>query len=108
MIVTEGTVTVKFGRESRNWSSDQDINKLFLRNVQNYLNDWLRHRGNMFLNEIYDELGLPRTSQGATDGWLLSRGSTIEFSPSEPDEDGAILLTLKTHGIIYDKIEEGS
>jgi hypothetical protein len=104
-VITTATHTVTYDRSSQNWSTNQDVNMLFLRNVENYINDRLSFRGNVFLNEIFDELGLPRTSKGATDGWLLSNGNTIQFNPSPPDKEGAITLTFHTDGVIYDKIE---
>src|SRR6058998_3341495 len=98
-------VMARFDSRSKNWSTDPEINLIFIKARSNYANDCLRYRGHLFLNEVFDMLGLPRTSKGATDGWLLSYGSTVEFGPSEPDEDGAISLTFNIHGQIYDKIE---
>jgi hypothetical protein len=108
VIITE-TVVKKYGQDtSRNWSPDQDINALFLRTVQNFLNDRLQARGFVFLNDVYNELGMRLTSQGAISGWLKSRGNSIQFASPEPeiDEEGAITLIFVTDGIIYDKIEE--
>lgn len=100
------TVTRKYDESSsRNWSPDRDINRLFLRNMQSYLNDKLKWQGHLFLNEVYDELGLSRTSQGAISGWFKG---PIKFwnRELESDEEGAITLVFITEGVIYDKIEE--
>lgn len=108
MAVT-ATHTATYDRLSTiNWSESQEINELFLRNVQNYFNDRLKAYGFVFLNEVLFELGLPRTSKGATDGWLLSSDNPIAFNSSEPNEEGAITLTFNTDGVIYDKIEKTS
>lgn len=103
---------------SRNWSPDPDINLLFLRNVQNYMNDRLRAKGHVFLNEVYDELGLERSKPGAIVGWRWNKGSGddyIDFGIWDGDQrandffngrEGAILLDFNVDGPIYDKIEE--
>jgi hypothetical protein len=106
-VTTTATYTVTYDRlTSKHWSSDPDVNTLYLRTMRNYANDQLRAHGFVLLNEVLRELGLPRTSKGATDGWLLSTGNEIEFNPSEPDDEGAITLTFNTDGVVYDKIDE--
>lgn len=105
------TVHELYGRDSsRNWSSDQNINMLFLQTIENWLNDRLKSRGHVFLNEVYDELGLRRTSQGAISGWLRSSGNPIRFGIQDPAlvNEGDIALVFVTDGVIYDKIEEES
>lgn len=104
---------------SRNWSHDPDINLLFLRNVQNYMNDRLRARGHVFLNEVYSELGLSHTRAGAVVGWRWNKGSgddCIDFGIWDGTQEavndffngreGAILLDFNVDGVIYDKLEE--
>lgn len=104
---------------SRNWSPDADINLLWLRNVQNVMNDKLKARGHVFLNEVFTEIGLAHTSAGAIVGWRYNKNAGDDyidfgiFSGSrEANEffngrDGAILLDFNVDGVIYDKIEEG-
>lgn len=92
---------------TRNWSSDPDINAIFLRSVQNNLNDRLRARGFLFLNEVYAELGLSWTKAGQLVGWLWSsddpqQGIDIK---QQGGSDGAILLDFNVQGEILDKIE---
>jgi Family of unknown function (DUF6353) len=104
---------------SRNWSVDPDINLLFLRNVQNHMNDRLRSRGHVFLNEVYDELGLSHTEPGAVVGWRWNKGSGddyIDFGCWDSSaqlvgeyyngREGAILLDFNVDGVMYDKLEE--
>lgn len=52
------------------WTKDAEANLMFLRNQERYANDRLESMGSVFLNEIFDALGLPRTSEGAQMGWL--------------------------------------
>lgn len=103
-MTVQETVTRKFDDQACHWSSDPFVNMLLLRTVQNYANDVLTSRGHVFLNEIYDNLGMSRTSQGAISGWL---NGPVRFwnQELEADEEGAITLVFVTEGVIYDKIE---
>lgn len=58
-----------FTKDNVNWSPDRDIRVLFLNGVQNAMNDRLQYRGHVFLNEVYDALGLPRSTAGQIVGW---------------------------------------
>lgn len=51
------------------WSKDPEFNKMFLLAQQNYANDLLKSRGHLFLNEVFDMLGFPRTPMGNVVGW---------------------------------------
>lgn len=59
-----------FEENNKNWDSNPDYRVAFLRLKQNQLNDMLNARGHLFLNEAYDELGLPRCEAGQAVGWL--------------------------------------
>lgn len=116
-----GSVYARFYDEesSRNWSENPDVNMAFLRSAQNFVNDRLRMRGHVFLNEVYDELGLSHTKPGAIVGWRWNKDSGddyIDFGIWDTDKEvvldffngreGAILLDFNVDGVIYDKIEE--
>lgn len=60
-----------FDETSNYWEPDASYNLLFLTNMQNEANDKLRLNGHLFLNEVYDMLGFPRTSAGCVVGWIL-------------------------------------
>lgn len=104
---------------SRNWSPDPDINLMFLSTQQNWLNDRLRTRGHVFLNEVYDVLGLAHTRAGSQVGWRWRKDSGDDFidfgiwdGVNEAVNDffhgteGEILLDFNVDGIIWDKIDE--
>lgn len=59
-----------FDENNPNWRSDSDYNLTILRSVQDHANHRLRTRGHVFLNEVYDWLGMERSSLGAMAGWL--------------------------------------
>lgn len=52
------------------WEKDAEHNLYFCRMQQNYANDKLRERGHLFLNEVYDLFGFPRTQAGNVVGWV--------------------------------------
>lgn len=52
------------------WTKDPEYNLMFLKDQQRYANDMLRTKGHLFLNEVHDMLGLPRTKAGQVVGWL--------------------------------------
>lgn len=60
---------VYFDNKSRNYESNQDYNRMFLKAQQAFANDKLQTRGHLFLNEVLDDLDLPRTKAGQIVGW---------------------------------------
>lgn len=64
-------------------SAEATLNNLHL--VEKYMNDKLNMRGHLYLNEVYDMLGLPRTKVGQVVGWSLKN----------PRGDGYVSLRLE-------------
>lgn len=95
---------------SMHWSSDPEINRLFIRTIENYLNDRLRSRGYLFLNEVYNELGLSWTKAGQVVGWLWPSDNPegVSFGDYVEGEGASILLDFNVEGVIFDKIEKES
>lgn len=69
-----------FDEASKNWEKNSEYNLMFLRAEQNYANDRLRARGYLFLNEVYERLGIPMTKAGQIVGWL--------YRPDDPEYQG--------------------
>jgi len=59
------------------WEKDSEYNLMFLRAQQQYANDKLRANGRLFLNEVYDMLGIPRTKAGQVVGWVYNTKNPI-------------------------------
>lgn len=59
------------------WTKDPEYNMHFLKCQQNYCNDMLKARGHLFLNEVYDILGIPRTKAGTVVGWVYNEENPI-------------------------------
>jgi hypothetical protein len=105
-----------FDSNSKSWNRNPEYNVVFLRSQQNYANDLLQSRGHVFLNEIYDSLGLERSKEGAVVGWIKGQGDDyIDFGVfDDPDltkfyefaigQEEGIWVDFNVDGVIYDKI----
>lgn len=106
---------------STQWDPTPEYNVLFIKAQQNYANDRLNARGHLFLNEVYDMLGFPRTAEGAIVGWVVNEGGDnyVDFCAykkhgSEEDinnlldfvdgDEPGMYLDFNVDGIIYDLI----
>ena len=108
-----------FDEGCEQWSKNPEYNLMFLRSQQNYYNDMLKSRGHVFLNEVYDALGIPRTQAGAVVGWMISDNGDnfIDFGVFDGDRPRArdfvngyersILLDFNVDGVIYDLFTRG-
>lgn len=105
-----------FDETSTQWTRNAELNLMKLHQIQNYCNDMLRARGHLFLNEVYDELGLPRSQAGQFVGWLKEGGcdGVVDFGIYDIHRarardfvngiEKAILLDFNVDGPIYDLI----
>lgn len=59
-----------FDNGSMGWTKDPEYNLMFLKLQQNQANDRLKAQGYLFLNDVYDMLGIPRTKAGQIVGWI--------------------------------------
>lgn len=109
------------------WEKDSEYNLMFLRSEQNYANDRLKARGYLFLNEVYERLGIKPTKAGQAVGWIYDpdnpkhKGDNyVDFGIYEIDRERSrafvngyertILLDFNVDGPILDsldKIEQG-
>jgi hypothetical protein len=97
------------------WSKTAEYNLAFLKCQQNYANDLLHSRGHIFLNEVYDMLGIPRSQAGSVVGWVKGNGDDyIDFGIFDVTDgrkrdfvngyERNILLDFNVDGIIYNLI----
>lgn len=59
-------------KTSHQYKHDPLMNKQLILSQQNYANEILRSRGYIFLNEIYNALGMDWTPEGQIVGWVLN------------------------------------
>ena len=60
------------------WTKDPEANLVFLKLQQNLANERLQRQGHLFLNDVYEMLGFPKTSAGQVVGWLYDPNNKKE------------------------------
>nr|DAW36018.1 MAG TPA: hypothetical protein [Caudoviricetes sp.] len=99
------------------WDPNEDYTSQNLAAVQLWANRRLERKGHLFLNEIFDQLGLSRTREGAVVGWLkngegdgyVSFGdfdASIYRVPSDDYTrvDSNFIVDFNVDGVIWDRI----
>ena len=101
------------------WKKDSEYNLLFLRKQQQYANDKLISQGYLFLNDVYDMLGIEKTKAGQIVGWVYDKENPlgdnyvsfgiydIERESSRKFVNGverSILLDFNVDGNILDRL----
>ena len=66
-----------FDEASPYWQKDPEYNFMFLKSQQQYANDLLKARGRLFLNEVYEMLGIDKTKAGQIVGWVYNPENPI-------------------------------
>lgn len=66
-----------FDSGSKAWEKDPEYNLCFLRAQQEYANDLLKVKGRLFLNEVYEMLGIEPTKAGQIVGWVYSEDNPV-------------------------------
>lgn len=105
-----------FDSYSVQWRKIPEYNLIFLNHAQKAANDMLYMKGHVFLNEVYDLLGIPRSQAGSVVGWMKNGEGDghITFGIYDVNKSGArdfvngyndaILLDFNVDGLIWDKI----
>lgn len=102
-----------FDEYNVNWKKNPEHNRLFVQCQQNYANHLLQARGHVFLNEVYDMLGIDRSSAGQVVGWIIGQegDNFIDFGMFEAANsqfingwERSVILDFNVDGVIYDKI----
>lgn len=110
-----------FDDRAAGWCSDPEFNLTFLRLQQDYANELLQKRGYVFLNDVYNMLGIPATKAGQIVGWVYKEDDEnhkgdnfIDFGIYNLDDERkrafvnglekAILLDFNVDGNILDLI----
>lgn len=100
------------------WDENNEYNLMFLKAQENYANDLLRAKKRLFLNEVYEMLGLPRTKAGQIVGWVYDPDNpkadsyvdfgiysdNLSYSDYVNGFDPAILLDFNVDGNIWEKM----
>lgn len=105
---------------SPNWSPNPDTTMATLRSQERFANDRLVSRGYLFLNEVFEALGMEKTKAGQFVGWYytdakmaegdnyvdfgLNNFENVRRGASLFDEEGHVLLDFNVDGLIIDKV----
>jgi len=103
---------VYFDNKSRNYETNMDYNRMFLKAQQQFANDKLQARGHIFLNEVLDDLDLPRSPAGQIVGWTKDgpdgyvnfRILEVERETEDGRHEPALLLDFNVEGNIWSQM----
>ena len=84
---------------NRNWESNNEYNLMFLKAQERYANDLLKSKKRLFLNEVYEMLGLPPTKAGQIVGWV--------YDPENPSGDNYVDFGLYADNLTYSDFVNG-
>lgn len=74
---TYGPYTKVFDESCNGWTKDPEANMAFLKTQQSVFNDKLRLNGHVWLNDVYEALGIPKTKSGQVVGWIYDEENPI-------------------------------
>ena len=103
------------------WTKDPEANLTFLRRQESWATERLQSVGHLFLNEVYEMLGIPHTSAGAVVGWIYDPKNPNHMGDNKVDFgiynihipanrefvngwERSIWLDFNVDGVIYDLI----
>jgi hypothetical protein len=109
-----------YDENNRHWSQHPADNKAFLVGQQNWANDRLRAYGYLLLNDVYEQLGLEKSTAGAVVGWVKGYGDGdgfIDFGMGDMSDPvvydfminltgTGLLLDFNVDGPVYKLIDE--
>lgn len=81
------------------WESNNEYNLMFIKAQENYANDLLKAKKRLFLNEVYEMLGLPATKAGQVVGWV--------YDPENPIGDNYVDFGLYSDNLSYSDFANG-
>ena len=92
MDITKNPYAKFFDESCPDWQKNPEYNLMFLQAQERYANDLLRSRGHLFLNEVYDMLGIERTKAGQVIGWKYDAKNSalhncVDFGIYKPESN---------------------
>ena len=100
------------------WDKNSEHNLYYLKQQQLYATDRLIAQGYLFLNDVYDMLGMPRSKCGQVVGWIYDKDNPVgdnyvDFGIYNDrnqgfinGRDNSLLLDFNVDGCILDVVEE--
>jgi hypothetical protein len=103
---------------NKHWSNYPADNKAFLMSQQAYANNRLNAHGFLMLNDVYEALGLEKTSAGQIVGWVKGYGDDyVDFGMGDMSDpviydffvnltNTGVLLDFNVDGPVYELIDQ--
>lgn len=66
-----------FDESCKNWTKSPEDNLRFLKMVQAWANNKLKAEGYLYLNDVYEALGIPKTKAGHVVGWIFDEAHPV-------------------------------
>ena len=66
-------ITIKFDESAVNWCKDQETNHMYLIQQKHWFEDLFKHRGYIYLNQIYEALGVRWDSTKENVLWIYGQ-----------------------------------
>lgn len=66
-----------FDESCAGWTKSPEINLVFLKQQQAHANKLLQKNGYLFLNDVYEMIGIPKTKAGQVVGWIYDEENPI-------------------------------
>lgn len=112
-----GIYSFIFDENCKGWSDGPGYNQTWLASQETHANARLRANGFLFLNDVLEQIGLPRTPAGQIVGWIkdseegdgyvdfgIFEGNSYEGARFASGAEDAVWLEFNCDGPIVDKI----
>lgn len=96
-----------FNDSNPNWSDDHMTRRMFFEAQEKAANDRYRADGYLFLNSVYDSLGMNQTRAGHSVGWVHDdpeNEGVVFVLMDQPD--GSIYVDFNVQGAIVNRVKE--
>ncbi len=104
---TQSRYAKLFDENNKYWEPNDDYILLFIQSLERMFNNILLAQEHVFLNEIYDEFGFPRTRTGQTHGWVYDPKKKNQIRISATKEGShKWMLDFNVEGKIIDTLKD--
>lgn len=88
-------ITVIFDKRSSKYENDNfEFNKLFVKATLKYLIDRYKVTGYLYMNTLYEQLGLKWNACDENNCWVYNRDGELKIDISEDEKSGKIWIDI--------------
>ena len=112
-VLNESDYARFFDECSPYYRKDNNYNLMFLRKQQDWANEKLKSQGYLFLNDVYEMLGIQKSVAGQTVGWVYNKENPkgdnyIDFGIYSGDEGSRLFVNGYENSILLDFNVDGN